>query len=45
MSKSKIQFNHNIKKIKRQQQEERERIKERIYNSFTFPNFGKVNNY
>ena len=43
--KNKTQYNHNTKKIKRQQQEERERIKERIHNSFMFPNFGKVNNY
>ena len=45
MSKSKQQFEHNLKKIKRQQQEEREKILERMHNSYMFPTFGKVNKY
>jgi len=45
MSKSKTQFNHNIKKIKRQQEAEREKIIEKMHNSYMFPTFGKANKY
>lgn len=45
MSKSKIQLDHNVKKLKRQRKYEESLRNERIHNQQMYPSFGKTNIY